>query len=69
MCIPNLDDAIVFSATLSEHIEHLRKVPCRLKSYGVKLKPRKCALFKQEVSFLGIEKATSAAITMKNLRP
>ena len=78
MCIPYLDDVIVLE-TFSEHIEHLCKNLRRLTSYGVNLKPRKCALFNREVSFLGRvitqdgycidPNATSSVNMMKNLKP
>ena len=79
MCIPQLDDIIVFSESFSDHIEHLRKVLQCLKSHEVKLKAATCTLFKREVPFLGRlvskdgyqmdPKVTSAVTTMKYVRP
>ena len=46
ICIPYVDDVIVFSPTFEDHIQHLNKVLVHLKEHGVKLKPRKCNLFK-----------------------
>ena len=79
ICIPYLDDVIVFSKTFSEHIEHLRNVLRRFKSYGVKLKLRKCKLFKRKVYILGRvisqdgyridRKATNALTAMTDLKP
>ena len=53
MYIPYLDDIIVFSETFQDHIEQLRKILTHLREHGVKLKPKRCSLFKREVTFLG----------------
>lgn len=53
ICVPYLDDVIVFSSSFNDHIEHLRQVFQRLKEQGVKLKPKKCTMFKRELKFLG----------------
>ena len=42
-----------FSKTFDGHSENLRKVLQRLREHGVKLKPRKCNMFRKEVNFVG----------------
>ena len=48
-----LDDLIVFSRTFDENLQRLDIVLSRLYEAGLRLKPEKCELFKEEVSFLG----------------
>ena len=48
-----LDDIIVFGRTIEEKFQRLTEVFERIRSAGLQLKPKKCHLFKTEVSFLG----------------
>ena len=48
-----LDDLLVYSSTLKEHKEHVRRVLARLQEAGLFLKPSKCEFHTQEVEFLG----------------
>ena len=52
-CIIYLDDVIVFSKTLEEHVFRLRAVFEKLKQAGLKLKPSKCEFFRQELTYVG----------------
>ena len=53
VCLVYLDDIVVFSKTIEEHLERLVRVLGRLRSAGLKLKPEKCRLIQKSVSFLG----------------
>lgn len=53
ICLVYLDDIVVFSATIEQHLERLEAVLTRLKSAGLKLKPEKSAILQKSVSFLG----------------
>ena len=48
-----MDDILVFSQTLEDHLEHLQKVFVRLCEVGLKLKPTKCNFVHTEFEYLG----------------
>ncbi|KAL0161382.1 hypothetical protein M9458_045107, partial [Cirrhinus mrigala] len=48
-----LDDIVVFSCSVTQHLERLEVVLGRLKREGLKAKLEKCAFFKQQVKYLG----------------
>ena len=52
-CIIYLDDIIVFSQTPEEHLHRLKAIFNKLRAAGLKLKPSKCDLFKQQINYLG----------------
>ena len=51
--IPYLDDCIIVSRTVEEHIERFREVFQRFKDANLKINPLKCEFFRQHVPFLG----------------
>ena len=48
-----IDDVLVFSRSLEEHMDHLAQVIDRLQGAGLKIKPSKCSFMCQEVEYLG----------------
>lgn len=53
ICLIYLDDIIVFSSTFEQHLERLESVFNRLQNAGLRLRSKKCSLFKHRVSYLG----------------
>ena len=48
-----LDDIIVFSSSVSQHVQRLEVVLDRLQREGLKVKLSKCSFFRREVGYLG----------------
>lgn len=48
-----LDDVLIYSKTIEEHMKLLDKVFALLEKYKLFVKPEKCHLLLEEVEFLG----------------
>lgn len=53
ICVIYLDDLIIFSETLEQHVERLDIVFEKLRAANLKLAPKKCHFFKTKITFLG----------------
>ena len=48
-----LDDILVYSSSLKEHLEHCEQIFQRLEKFQLKLSFEKCAFMKKQVQYLG----------------
>ena len=71
-----VDDVIIYSKTLDDHIHHVDEILTTLTEAGVTLKINKCQFFQKEVEYLGrmvnprtiqIDKAN--ANSLRNAKP
>lgn len=53
MLVLYLDDVLIVSNTLEEHLHHIELVLKRLRKVGFKLNHDKCEFLKEEIKFLG----------------
>ena len=71
-----LDDILIYSETLEQHLVHIQKVFDRLRSHHLRLKLKKCSFLKAETNYLGfvinehgIQPEQKKVNVIKNLSP
>lgn len=52
-CAVYMDDILIYSRTIHEHLSRLREVFTRLRKANLKIQPDKCEFLKKEVAYLG----------------
>lgn len=62
-CLVYLDDIIVMGKSFDDHLKHLEEVFQRIASAGLQLNPKKCSLFKTQVTYLGHKVTTEGVQT------
>lgn len=50
-----IDDVLIFSHSLNEHLNHLSMLFERLREYGLRIKPSKCVFGVEKLDFLSYE--------------
>lgn len=53
ICVVYLDDILIFSTTLEEHLNSLEKIFKKLTEHNLKIQADKCSFMKRETEFLG----------------
>lgn len=53
ICLVYMDDIIIFSTSLEEHIQNLKQVFAKLRETNLKIQLDKCEFLRKEVGFLG----------------
>jgi len=48
-----MDDVVIFSCSLSDHLTHIREVLARIRAAGLTVNPNKCKWAGSSMSFLG----------------
>ncbi|CAF1020808.1 unnamed protein product [Brachionus calyciflorus] len=48
-----IDDIVIFSDNVEEHLDHLKQVFDKLREYNLKLNPEKCNWMKESIKILG----------------
>ena len=51
-CLIYLDNIVIFSHTVEEHLHHLSVIFYQFREHNLKLKPSKCNFFKEEITYL-----------------
>ena len=52
-CVAYLDDILIYSETLEEHVQHVRAILEKLRQNGLHARPNKCCFHARSVTFLG----------------
>lgn len=56
--IAYIDDVLIYSETLEDHLSHIQQVFDRLKKHKLKLKLKKCQFLRKETNYLGFKITT-----------